>query len=90
MSGQRFSALKDGSLTFAPALSCPFSLPFLTTGGVGTFSCNQNAFTVKVTLGKLRVGTLSVEVAGRTIAYSGRVSITAGESIQWPTSPLWI
>ena len=70
-------------MTFAPQLPCPFTLPFLTTGGVGTLDCAADVFTLKVTLGKLTVETMSVQIGEHTITHGGPVKLHRGQSVSW-------
>lgn len=85
MSGQTFSAVAE-TLRFAPKLPCPFSLPMLVPGAVGTLSCDTpvHGFTLRLQLGKLNVTTLSVFIDGKEVFKPGGAKLRAGEEASWP------
>jgi hypothetical protein len=85
MTGQLHSAI-EMSLTFEPKVSCPYSLPVLTSEAVGILTCEKNAdietFTLKATLVKGARFTLKTLAVDKS-PYGKGVSLTAGESISW-------
>ena len=90
MSGQVFSAVTK-TLTFSPSVPCPYVLPVLVTGGVGTLTCSKPAsgarlsFDLLITLGKLDVATLAVlgEGGGK---HAGPAALAAGQTANWESS----
>ena len=90
MSGQVFSAVTK-TLTFSPSVPCPYVLPVLVTGGVGTLTCSKPAggarlsFDLLITLGKLDVATLAVlgEGGGK---HAGPAALVAGQTATWESS----
>jgi hypothetical protein len=90
MSGQLHSAI-DMSLTFEPKVTCPYSLPMLTSEAVGTLTCEKGAdkerLTLKVTLAKEAKFTLKTLAVGKA-PYGKGVSLAAGESTSWSGAAL--
>ena len=90
MTQQLYSA-KEASLTFEPNLPCPYVLPVLVTGAIGTLSCHtkngpsvQHArspetYTMRITLGSLNLTALAVG----SNAHSGPVDLKAGQAVTW-------
>lgn len=70
---------KEASLTFEPTLPCPYVLPVLVTGAIGTLSCRAGTYTVMVTLGSLNLTTLAVGSNTRP----GPVDLAAGQTVTW-------
>ena len=74
-----FLDMLQASLTFEPNLPCPYVLPVLVTGAVGTLSCDAGKFTLKVTLGRLDLAILAVDSS----AHPGAVALAAGKAVTW-------
>ena len=72
-----------GTLSFAPAVPCPFNLPALLAGLTGTVSCDgeTSAFTLAVSFGHLVLPAGGLTVNGR--AYAGAVDLAGGDSVTW-------
>ncbi|CAF1672410.1 unnamed protein product [Adineta ricciae] len=83
LSGQ-YVDLSNGTLTFSPALSVPYTLPVLIPNLFGSLSViassNDNRlFTLSLSIGNLSLNTLAVY----NVVYPGSVHLTAGQSVQW-------
>ena len=86
ISGQQADlGAENSSLTFAPKVQAPFSLPILLVGVLGSVRADKKQdgmkYTVELTIGDLRVESLSVD--GST--YPGAVDISAEgtNSVSW-------
>eukprot|EP00043_Microstomoeca_roanoka_P010110 m.96381 g.96381 ORF g.96381 m.96381 type:complete len:1092 (-) comp14791_c0_seq2:334-3609(-) len=87
ISGQQ-AHLPNGTLTFAPVISPPYTLPILLPGVLGSLSAIQSdphtvTFDVKLTSGSLSLTYLAV--AGH-ICPNSTIALSAGQSISWTSS----
>eukprot|EP01052_Picozoa_sp_SAG31_P039038 SAG31_NODE_5329_length_2608_cov_1.073735_2_plen_95_part_00 len=81
MSGQQ-ADLHKGSLTFAPKVQPPFTLPVFMPGVLGTLSANGTSYTIKLTVGSLELATLAVD--GHAAPNdSGKVKLVPGKQLTW-------
>jgi non-lysosomal glucosylceramidase len=81
-SGQQVN-LAAGTLSFAPIVSCPYSLPVLLAGSMGTLSCSADkaSYTLSMAFGELTLPAAGLSVSGKTCQKP--VSLSAGQSISW-------
>lgn len=78
LSGQTYSAVEK-TLSFDVKIECPFTVPVLVTGGVGTLTCKQATWTLAVTLGELDLNLVSIAHAPRPVTKTA-VHLLAGQS----------
>ena len=81
LNGQTYSAVSK-TLRFEPNLPCPYVLPMLVPGAVGTLACNGGtSFTLAVTLGELDLALVTIAGTKGPVSKSG-VHLQAGQSIK--------
>ena len=90
-SRRRGSSDGGASLTFAPKMPCPYTLPVLLPNIAGTLSCKKgsgggschgtNSLSLGLTVGKLALPSKGLVVSGS--AYAGAVDLTAGQEVSW-------
>ena len=81
LSGQQVN-LPQGTLSFSPRYSAPFSLPLLLAGATGTVSAAADGtYTVALAFGALTLPAGGLSVNGR--AYASAVSLVRGQSVSW-------
>jgi hypothetical protein len=81
LSGQATN-IPNGTLTFAPLLPCPYTVPVLLTGTEGTLTCAPGGgLTLTIAFGTLTLPPGGLAAGGR--AYPGAVTLSAGESVSW-------
>ena len=84
MSGQLadLSDTSNRSLTFAPTIPAPYSLPLMLPGVLGTIASSATGkYSVMLTIGELELGTLSVDghkAPGATVHLSAK-----GAPVSW-------
>ena len=82
MSGQQLS-IPAGTLTFAPLVPCPFSLPWAARGREGTLSCAPSGtYTLSLAFGaELALPAGGLSVSGK--AYAQALALQAGGTVSW-------
>ena len=83
LSGQQLDLGTTGnhSLSFAPAMACPYSLPVLMVGRLAAVSCAENRFSLSLFSGDpLPLDNLAV--AGRPYPFLP-ATLTPGTPLQW-------
>ena len=85
LSGQSASLLPADSaaLTFDPSIETPYTLPVYLPGVLGTLTNDGSAITLALTVGSLKVKTLTVSGAAAPAGPDGFVEVAPGNPVSW-------
>lgn len=81
LNGQQ-TDIPNGKLSFNPVYACPFNLPLMMLGTIGTIECtNTNQYTVFIAFGSLQLPANGLSINGNS--YNQPVNLINGQSVTW-------